>query len=97
MIRNSATSDHAPFTVITFNLDDFPEDILRPYAIEAIHPDDFLVCQFDLSPPLFLAAVRMHRASMRTPPKSPSQYLMELEKNQIPKTVALLRERASDM
>jgi predicted nucleic acid-binding protein len=36
--------------IVTFNLDDFPEDILRPYAIEAIHPDDFLVCQFDLSP-----------------------------------------------
>jgi len=83
--------------VVTFNLDDFPEDILRQYGLEAIHPDDFLVCQFDLSPPLFLAAVRMHRASMRNPPKSPSQYLMDLEKNQIPRTAALLREHASDI
>jgi hypothetical protein len=83
--------------VVTFNLDDFPEEILRPYAIEAIHPDDFLVCQFDLSPPVFLAAVKMHRASMRNPPKSPSEYLMELERNQIPQTVALLRQHASDI
>ncbi len=83
--------------VVTFNLDDFPEEILRPYAIEAIHPDDFLVCQFDLSPPVFLAAVKMHRASMRNPPKSPSEYLMELETNQIPQTVALLRQDASDI
>ena len=77
--------------VVTFNLNDFPDELLRPYDIEAIHPDDFLVCQFDLSPPLFLAAVRLHRASLRTPPKSPSQYLLELEKNQLPKTTALLR------
>lgn len=83
--------------VVTFNLDDFPEEILRPYAIEAIHPDDFLVCQFDLSPPVILAAVKMHRASMRNPPKSPSEYLMELERNQIPQTVALLRQHASDI
>lgn len=83
--------------VVTFNLDDFPEETLRPYAIEAIHPDDFLVCQFDLSPPVFLAAVKMHRASMRNPPKSPSQYLLELEKNQIPKTAALLRRHMGDI
>jgi len=83
--------------VVTFNLSDFPDDLLRPYDIEAMHPDDFLLCQFDLSPPLFLATVRLHRASMRNPPKSPLQYLMELERNQIPKTVALLRRHIGDI
>ncbi len=33
----------------------------------------------------------------RLPPKSPSHYLLELEKNQIPKTAALLRRHIDDI
>src|SRR5579885_2357699 len=35
--------------IVTFNLRHFPEEALAPYQIEAIHPDDFLLCQIDLS------------------------------------------------
>ncbi|MFO0135945.1 MAG: hypothetical protein ACK56U_20305, partial [Planctomyces sp.] len=36
--------------IVTFNLKDFPEKDLKPYGIEAQHPDDFLTFQLDLAP-----------------------------------------------
>jgi predicted nucleic acid-binding protein len=35
-------------SIVTFNLRDFPAESLRPYDVEAIHPDEFLVNQFHL-------------------------------------------------
>ena len=37
--------------IITANLADFPATALRPFGLEAVHPDDFLLDQLDLSPP----------------------------------------------
>ena len=34
--------------IVTFNLKDFPPDVLEPFEIEAMHPDDFIVDLFDL-------------------------------------------------
>lgn len=36
--------------VVTANLRDFPSHALRRYAIEALHPDDFLCSLFDVAP-----------------------------------------------
>lgn len=49
--------------VVTFNLSDFPEDVLLPFGIEVQHPDKFLHSQFDLSPSLFQNAIAtiLHR------------------------------------
>jgi hypothetical protein len=78
--------------IVTFNLADFPDAVLRGYDLEAIHPDDFLVCQFDLSPDRFLDAVRLDRSSLRNPPLSPAEYITALDRSQLPNTAALLRE-----
>jgi hypothetical protein len=37
--------------IVTANLADFPATALSPFALEAVHPDDFLLDQLDLSPP----------------------------------------------
>ncbi|MGZ8152430.1 MAG: PIN domain-containing protein [Methylovulum sp.] len=34
--------------IVTFNLKDFPGDVLSIYGIEAIHPDEFVYSQIDL-------------------------------------------------
>lgn len=43
-------------TIVTFNLKDFPEDALKPYGIDAQHPDEFLNCQLDFAPNVVCAA-----------------------------------------
>ncbi|MDZ7844387.1 MAG: PIN domain-containing protein [Anaerolineales bacterium] len=35
-------------TIVTFNLKDFPSEALKPYGIEAIDPDTFVLQQADL-------------------------------------------------
>lgn len=65
---------------------------LRTYDIEAIHPDTFLVCQFDLSSAAVCAAVRTHRTSLKRPPRDAEDYLNELEQDGLHQIVELLRQ-----
>ncbi|SFB65137.1 PIN domain-containing protein [Azotobacter beijerinckii] len=34
--------------IVTFNLKDFPPEVLEPFEVEAMHPDDFIADLFDL-------------------------------------------------
>ena len=51
--------------ILTFNLDDFPEQTLGVYGISAFHPDPFLVDQLNLDAKRVCAAMRAHRASLK--------------------------------
>ncbi len=75
-------------TIVTFNLADFPQDALAPYGIRALHPDTFLLELLEAAPDDFAAAVRAHRMSLRNPPRTPDEYLIQL-------VVSGLRETAS--
>jgi len=61
--------------IVTTNLKDFPKNILDQYAIEAQHPDIFLSHLFDLNPVAFGTAVREHRESLKSPPKTAQELL----------------------
>jgi len=80
--------------IVTFNLKDFPDEVLRPLRLEARHPDDFLVDQFTLEPTLFAQAVRTDRGHYRNPPMISADYLNALERAGVPKIVARLRDIA---
>jgi predicted nucleic acid-binding protein len=80
--------------IVTFNLKDFPEAILRPLGIEAQHPDEFLVHLLDLSPASVCAAVKRQRLALKRPPKSVDQLLAVLEQQQLPESVSRLKEFA---
>jgi predicted nucleic acid-binding protein len=80
--------------IVTFNLKDFPEEALKPYGIEAQHPDDFLIFQLDLAPNLVCAAAKRHRASLKNPPKDVEEYLLALEAQGLVQTVSGLRQFA---
>lgn len=67
--------------VITSNLKDFPSEALKEFDIEAIHPDIFLVNQFDLSNAKVLDALKNIRARMINPPCSAAEYLERLAVN----------------
>jgi hypothetical protein len=75
--------------IVTFNVKDFPDDVLKPLRLEARHPDDFL-----LAPTLFSAAARLDKAHYRKEPLTTVQYLDALERAGVPKTVARLRDIA---
>lgn len=66
-------------SIVTYNLKDFPQDILDEYGIEAVHPDDFVVQQFDLQQGVVISTVKQHRQSLKNPYLSAGDYLAMLE------------------
>jgi predicted nucleic acid-binding protein len=80
--------------IITFNLSDFPDDVLSQFGIEAIHPDDFVMYQLDLAPNVVCAAAKRQRQSLKNPPKTVDEYLESLERLGLAQTVSSLRQFA---
>jgi hypothetical protein len=80
--------------IITFNIGDFPVSVLGPFEIEALHPDEFIARLWDESPEAVLHAAKLHRASLKKPPKTAAEYLATLEQCRLVKTVACLRSQA---
>jgi len=78
--------------IVTFNLKDFPETVLEPYGVEALHPAVFAECQFDLHKGAVIGAAKRHRASLKKPPKSPDEYLDTLAAQGLVVTADRLRE-----
>jgi hypothetical protein len=50
---------------------DFPVTALELLGLEAVHPDDFLLDQLDLSPPTLLQVILEQAAHSRRPPLAP--------------------------
>lgn len=80
--------------IVTANLKHFPADKLKPYGIEAQHPDEFLTHQLDLAPNIVCAAAKTHRASLKKPPMTADEFLSALERQGLPQTVSELRRFA---
>lgn len=78
--------------IVTFNLKDFPAEALSPYAIEVIHPDDFIDYQLDMAPSICCKAFRDQRLSLKNPAVNVERFLAILQKQQLPKTVSKLRD-----
>jgi hypothetical protein len=73
--------------IATYNLKDFPQNILKEYDIEAIHPDDFLYYILQKHTKIFLLAIRACHKKLKTPPLSIDDYLLNLnEKHKLVKT-----------
>lgn len=80
--------------IITFNMKDFPEEALRPYNIDVIHPDDFILYQIDMAPTLCCKAIQAQRLALKNPCIDVDSLLAILQKLQLPQTVSRLREFA---
>jgi hypothetical protein len=77
--------------IVTFNLNDFPPDILKKWGIEAQHPDDFINHLLDLAPHVVCAAAKRQRESLKNPPMPVDDFLAALERQGLAKSVAELR------
>lgn len=81
-------------TIVTYNLKDFPDEVLAPHGIAAQHPDQFIEHAFDLNPAAVCKAVRDHRASLRNPAKTVEELFDSYLQQGLATTVAALRENA---
>ena len=77
--------------IVTFNLKDFPGDVLGRYNIEAQHPDEFVLNQLELRQIDALAAIKAMRARLRRPPQSAVDLIATLERAGLPASAAHLR------
>ncbi len=77
--------------IVTANLRHFPAAALAAHGIEAQHPDTFLRALIEGDADGVVAAVAEHRAALVNPPKTPVEYLVMLERQQMTETVAALR------
>jgi hypothetical protein len=76
--------------IVTFNLKDFPRDILSQFNIEPMHPDEFITDLWDIDTAAVLEAAQRQRASLKAPPHSAREYLDRLLLQKLPETVKLL-------
>jgi len=77
--------------IVTFNLKDFPAEQLEQYGITAVHPDDFICDLVGLNMGSVIEAARQHRAGLKKPPFTASEYLDLLQRQMLPRSVSLIR------
>lgn len=82
--------------IITYNLKDFPEQVLSPYRIKAQHPDEFVSTLLEQEPQAVKQAVETVRQRLRNPPKSIEEYLDILKNQQLRVTVSMLKRMESE-
>ncbi len=78
--------------IVTYNLKDFPSDILAQWEVEVQHPDDFICVQLDINVSSAMSAIRDMRAALKNPPQSVDQLLQNLAEIRLPQTVERVRQ-----
>ena len=53
--------------IVTYNQKDFPLEVVSQHEIEILHPDDFLIYQYDLNNVAFLTSVKELRGRLKRP------------------------------
>lgn len=76
--------------IVTFNQKDFPSEYLASFDIELIHPDDFIVYQFEFDPGAVLESFKRQRKSLKNPKMVVDEFIDCLYKQQLPQTANML-------
>lgn len=76
----AAIAGHAD-CIVTANLVDFPASVLSVHGVAAVHPDDFLMAQFDLDRVRAIAALRDMRGRSKKPPYDAEEFAQIFERN----------------
>ncbi len=64
--------------LVTENIGDFPEAALKPYGLEVVTQDEFLLDQLDLAPPVVLDSLRRQASRYRREPRTVGDLLAVL-------------------
>ena len=89
----AALAGHAD-CIVTANLKDFPAEVVAHLGIEVIHPDQFIVAQWDLEQLVAVAAFKRMRARWKKPQASAEDFAAAMERGGLPATAQRLREAA---
>ena len=87
----AALAGHAD-CIVTANLKDFPADCVGPLGLEVIHPDQFIVAQWDLEQLVAVAAFKRMRARWKRPQASADDFANAMERGGLPEAAQRLRE-----
>jgi predicted nucleic acid-binding protein len=87
----AALAGHAD-CIVTANVRDFPQTAVERYGIEIVHPDRFIVNQWDLEPIVAISSFKRMRARRKRPQSSVDEFAMVLEQNELPMTAQRIRE-----
>lgn len=90
----AAIAGHAD-AIVTFNLKDFPAEVLSKHGIEVQHPDDFVMNQLQLQELVALDAVKRMRARWKNPERTAAELIAALEQRGLPLTAEHLRQAES--
>jgi hypothetical protein len=77
--------------IVTFNVRDFPDAVLKPYCIGAVHPDAFIERLLNWNPAVICSAVRAVRRRLVNPTRSAEEMLVNYERLGLVKTARMLR------
>jgi hypothetical protein len=80
--------------IVTKNLKDFPDDVLKQYGIEKQHPDEFLSNHLNLAPGTFCDAIKKVRSRLKNPAYDVNEYLENLTRQDLVVTAAELKTYA---
>lgn len=78
--------------IVTQNLRDFPEDVLQPYGIEALHPDQFVLDTLGLAPDAVCEMLTEQAGDLKKPPISRSELVDRLARVGLVRSAARMRE-----
>jgi PIN domain-containing protein len=78
--------------IVTYNLKHFPEAALKPFGIEAKHPDEFLIDLYHLNGEIVVHELHEQGAALRTP-RTINEILVSLETCKCTQFAQLVRQR----
>jgi predicted nucleic acid-binding protein len=79
-------------TIVTANLKDFPDRLLKPHGVQALSPDEFVLDLIDLAPAAVIQSVSEQARALKNPPQTLSGLLDTLRRNGLIRAVAKLQE-----
>ena len=89
----AAIAGHAD-CIVTSNLKDFPAAVVQPFGIEILHPDEFIIKQWDLDELAAVAAFKRMRARRKNPEATAEDFAQAMERNGLAATAERLRDAA---
>lgn len=86
----AAVVGHAD-AIVTFNLKDFPAELIDKFGVDVQHPDDFLMNQLQLRQFDALEVMRKVRGRYRNPQLSAKEFIELVSRNGLPQTAQYLQ------